>query len=159
MKWLNNVSVRAKLLIISVPLAVALIISVVFMGAELSSTESQMTAVYYDTLYQVNSNLLNADRDFYQSIEAAMEYYDFANGFTSAPPEFAASLMPGQLADYQENKQQVYDRVTAAEEIASKYTDLFLMLPYVLTLLLLVFFSKKNHPPNAAGEPWDKSKR
>ena len=51
MKWLNNVSVRAKLLIISVPLAVALIISVVFMGTELSSTESQMTAVYYDTLY------------------------------------------------------------------------------------------------------------
>ena len=27
------------------------------------------------------------------------------------------------------------------------------------TLLLLVFFSKKNHPPKAAGEPWDKSKR
>jgi simple sugar transport system permease protein len=39
------------------------------------------------------------------------------------------------------------------------YTDLFLMLPYVLTLLLLVFFSRKNHPPKAAGEPWDKSKR
>ena len=25
--------------------------------------------------------------------------------------------------------------------------------------LLLVFFSKKNHPPKAAGEPWDTSKR
>jgi len=43
--------------------------------------------------------------------------------------------------------------------LPSNYTDLFLMLPYVLTLLLLVFFSKKNRPPKAAGEPWDKSKR
>ena len=46
-----------------------------------------------------------------------------------------------------------------AAGLPSNYTDLFLMLPYVLTLLLLVFFSKKNHPPKAAGEPWDKSKR
>lgn len=46
-----------------------------------------------------------------------------------------------------------------AAQLPSIYTDLFLMLPYVLTLLLLVFFSKKNHPPKAAGEPWDKSKR
>ena len=46
-----------------------------------------------------------------------------------------------------------------AAQLPSKYTDLFLLLPYVLTLLLLVFFSKKNRPPKAAGEPWDKSKR
>ena len=46
-----------------------------------------------------------------------------------------------------------------AVKLPSNYTDLFLMLPYVLTLLLLVFFSRKNHPPKAAGEPWDKSKR
>ena len=46
-----------------------------------------------------------------------------------------------------------------ASKLPSNYTDLFLMLPYVLTLLLLVFFSKKNHPPKAVGEPWDKSKR
>ena len=46
-----------------------------------------------------------------------------------------------------------------AAGLPSNYTDLFLMLPYVLTLLLLVFFSKKNRPPKAAGEPWDKSKR
>jgi len=43
--------------------------------------------------------------------------------------------------------------------LPSNYSDLFLMLPYVLTMLLLIFFSKKNHPPKAAGEPWDKGKR
>ena len=46
-----------------------------------------------------------------------------------------------------------------AAKLPSNYTDLFLLLPYVLTLLLLIFFSRKNHPPKAAGEPWDKSKR
>ena len=46
-----------------------------------------------------------------------------------------------------------------AAGLPSNYTDLFQILPYMLTLLLLVFFSKKNHPPKAAGEPWDKSKR
>ncbi|MBQ9064720.1 MAG: ABC transporter permease [Blautia sp.] len=44
-------------------------------------------------------------------------------------------------------------------ELPSNYSDLFLMLPYVLTMFLLIFFSKKNHPPKAAGEVWDKGKR
>jgi simple sugar transport system permease protein len=39
------------------------------------------------------------------------------------------------------------------------YTDLLLVLPYVLTLLLLIFFSKHNHPPRALGEFFDKGKR
>ena len=43
--------------------------------------------------------------------------------------------------------------------LPSSYSDLFLMLPYVLTMILLIFFSKKNHPPKAAGEVWDKGKR
>ena len=46
-----------------------------------------------------------------------------------------------------------------AAKLPSNYMDLFLMLPYILTLLLLVFFSKKNHPPKAAGEVYDKGKR
>jgi general nucleoside transport system permease protein len=43
--------------------------------------------------------------------------------------------------------------------MSSNYSDLMLVLPYVLTLLLLVFFSKHNHPPKAAGEPFDRGKR
>jgi simple sugar transport system permease protein len=41
----------------------------------------------------------------------------------------------------------------------SNYSDLLMVLPYVLTLLLLVFFSKHNHPPRALGEFFDKGKR
>jgi ABC-type uncharacterized transport system permease subunit len=43
--------------------------------------------------------------------------------------------------------------------LSSHYSDLFMMIPYILTLLLLAFFSKKNHPPAAIGEPFDQEKR
>lgn len=43
--------------------------------------------------------------------------------------------------------------------LPSSYTDLFMVLPYVLTLLLLIFFSKSNRAPKALGEIYDKSKR
>lgn len=43
--------------------------------------------------------------------------------------------------------------------LSSNYSDLFLILPYVLTLLLLVFFSKHTRSPRAAGEIFDKGKR
>jgi simple sugar transport system permease protein len=43
--------------------------------------------------------------------------------------------------------------------LPGNYTDLLLVLPYVLTLLLLVFFSRHNHPPRALGESFDKGKR
>lgn len=35
--------------------------------------------------------------------------------------------------------------------LVSSYSDLIMILPYVLTLLLLVFFSKHNHSPRAVG--------
>ncbi len=41
----------------------------------------------------------------------------------------------------------------------STYSDLIMILPYVLTLLLLVFFSKNNRAPRALGEIYDKGKR
>ena len=125
MKFLDNVSVRGKLLLISIPLSLALIVSVVFMAIEINSTQKKVSNVYYDTLYTVNSNLVNADRDFYQSMKGAMQYYDFANGFTAAPPDFAASQLPGAFDDYDSNKQQVYDNVNAAIEAAKTNNDLF----------------------------------
>jgi simple sugar transport system permease protein len=44
-------------------------------------------------------------------------------------------------------------------EMPSSYQDLVMILPYVLTLLLLIFFSKQNGAPKALGEIYDKEKR
>jgi simple sugar transport system permease protein len=44
-------------------------------------------------------------------------------------------------------------------KLPSSYSDLIMILPYVLTLLLLVFFSGSNRAPRALGEIYDKGKR
>ncbi|WP_097013878.1 ABC transporter permease [Anaerocolumna aminovalerica] len=44
-------------------------------------------------------------------------------------------------------------------ELPSTFSDLIMILPYVLTLLLLIFFSKSNRSPRALGEIYDKGKR
>lgn len=44
-------------------------------------------------------------------------------------------------------------------ELPSTFSDLIMILPYVLTLLLLIFFSKSNRAPRALGEIYDKGKR
>ena len=50
-------------------------------------------------------------------------------------------------------------QLVLAAELPSSYSDLIMILPYVLTLLLLVFFSKNNNAPRALGEIYDKGKR
>ncbi len=44
-------------------------------------------------------------------------------------------------------------------KMPSTFSDLIMIFPYVLTLLLLIFFSKTNRPPRALGEIYDKGKR
>ncbi|MDO5717575.1 MAG: ABC transporter permease [Tissierellia bacterium] len=41
----------------------------------------------------------------------------------------------------------------------STFSDIIMILPYILTLILLIFFSKNNRPPRALGEIYDKGKR
>ncbi|HEY8362794.1 MAG TPA: ABC transporter permease [Tissierellaceae bacterium] len=44
-------------------------------------------------------------------------------------------------------------------KMPSTFSDLIMILPYVVTLLLLIFFSKTNRAPRALGEIYDKGKR
>lgn len=44
-------------------------------------------------------------------------------------------------------------------QMPSSYSDLVMTLPYVVTMLLLIFFSKYNRAPRALGEIYDKGKR
>ena len=43
--------------------------------------------------------------------------------------------------------------------LASAFSDIIMILPYVLTLFLLMFFSSSNRAPRALGEIYDKGKR
>ncbi len=50
-------------------------------------------------------------------------------------------------------------RLVQVLQMPSSYQDLVMILPYALTLLLLVFFSKHNGAPKALGEIYDKGAR
>ncbi len=120
MKWLNNISVRAKLLIISVPLAIALLVSVIVMASEMKQVEKQVTEIYYDVLYTASSALLNGDRDFYQSLLGATGYRELRN-----MEGIDKSIVDGYLNDYYDNSAQVLERVDTAVEAASRDEKLF----------------------------------
>ena len=113
MNALKNIKMRWKLFALSIPLIIAIIVSVIMTGIKITKTEEDITGVYYDMLYQVNSSLLNADRDLYQTLNGATFYYDFHN--TTSMFE---SMTPSALRDYHENKQQVLDNVENAAAIA-----------------------------------------
>ncbi|MBR1470395.1 MAG: hypothetical protein IJ600_01980 [Lachnospiraceae bacterium] len=120
MKFLNDISVRVKLMLITIPLAIALIVSIVFMAIEINSTEDEVSTIYYDILYSANSSLINADRDFYQSLLAAHNYY--AALMTGGADE---ATMAGYKEDYESNAQQVLDNMHTALEAAKKNEGLF----------------------------------
>lgn len=50
-------------------------------------------------------------------------------------------------------------RLAQVLEWNSAFSDLMMILPYLVTLLLLIFFSKANRAPRALGEIYDKGKR
>lgn len=67
-------------------------------------------------------------------------------------PTFAACLIFGFA------RSGAYELVKWLK-LSSNFSDLAMTLPYILTLLLLIFFSKNNRAPRALGEIYDKSKR
>lgn len=114
MKWINNLSVRVKLLILTIPLSIALVVACFVMGIEMNSVEDEVSTIYYDTLYKVSNNLISADRDFYQARLDAVELADPSN------PNFDAVSK-----DFEENMQQTHDEVIEATTIASGNDSLY----------------------------------
>ena len=114
MNTIKNLDMKWKLFLMTIPLAIAIIVSVLFAGYKINTTEQEMTNVYFTTLYTVNSELVNADRDFYQATSAAAKYHEFSSGFIYLPDEIVSS----SLEDFNENRQQVLDRVNDAVAIA-----------------------------------------
>ena len=114
MKALKNVKMKWKLFALCAPLIAVIIISVVMTGIKVSRTEKEVTAVYYDMLYTVNSNLLSADRDIYQTLNGATFYYDFHK-----LGSMYSGMTDEALSEYYEKKQSALDSVDEAARIAA----------------------------------------
>ncbi len=115
----RGLSIRFVLMALIIPLIAALVFSIAFFSSEMKKIEREDQELYIDQLYTVGTILLNADRDFYQSIFGATQYYMFYN------TKIDAEKLAGFLQDYKDNKQQTLDRVAQAQEIAQKNPDLY----------------------------------
>ena len=117
---IKNLSVKLKLLFLTLPLILCLIASGIFAATQIKATSDNVTGVYYDKLYSVNSLVLNADRDFYQALLGATQHYEMMNGYTSETADLAE-----KLDDYNGNYDQVVERIGEAMEIAKMDKKLY----------------------------------
>ncbi|MCR5654592.1 MAG: methyl-accepting chemotaxis protein [Lachnospiraceae bacterium] len=110
-----KLSMRQALSCFIVPMVAVLVIVAMFFAYRMDRQGTEDKELYYDTLYQINTTLINADRDFYQAMLAAEEIKAGSSG------EDTATL----LGDYEDNKQQTIDGVKKAIEIAKANEDLW----------------------------------
>lgn len=104
-------SMAVVLLSTTIPLVVALIVSIVFSSTKMNTIMMQDEHVYYDMLYTISTDLINADRDLYQSMLAGTQYQAYHDYIT---PEQQA----GYVDDYNSNAKQALDGVNAAAALA-----------------------------------------
>ncbi len=117
-KPLIQASMAAVLLLITIPLVIALTASIINSAIQMKSVEETSEKIYYDTLYNISSELLNADRDLYQAMLAATQHQAYRE---YAPKE----VMDAFAGEFNENYQQVVDRVNQATSQAKEYDNLY----------------------------------
>ena len=121
----KKLSIVVSLIIAGVVLVCMIVSSIVYFGKQLQRVTKDDEELYFDHLYSISEKLINADRDFYQSMIAAIQYHDVAMSPMDIPPEMLQELLDQYYADYEDNKQQVLDRVNQSNDIAKKESNLY----------------------------------
>ncbi len=117
---MKNLPIRLKLVLATVPSLFILIACVAFFSFELNNINKQAEDTYYTKLYTINTTLINADRDFYQSLKGATSFFESSwNAKKGYAPR--DSHLDEYVSEYEENAQQVADR--AAEVFAIAQTE------------------------------------
>ncbi|MCR4755342.1 MAG: methyl-accepting chemotaxis protein [Lachnospiraceae bacterium] len=120
-----NLSFMIALQMLVLPVVICLALSIVMMGKEMNTTYNDASGLYYDTLYQVNNKLVNADRDFYQAMNAAQQYLSITQSDGNLPPDIMEGLLAVRVQDYDDNLAQVLERVNASNDIAKSDNHLY----------------------------------
>ena len=107
---LKNLKITTKFLAAGILLLIVIAALLVCMDLMCESVSSSLETALSDELYGASSNLINADRDFYQALVADMQ---MQNGNVDAS------------GDYEENYQQAKDRVSAAADCVSGNSQLY----------------------------------
>ena len=107
------------------PVVVCLVICIILLGKRMNSTYNDAESLYYDTLYQANSKLVNADRDLYQAMTSALQYMSIGQSNGELPPDVVEELYAQKVEDYNENLAQTLERVNGAKQIAMQNETLY----------------------------------
>ncbi len=114
---MKKLSLGMKLVLMVVPLGIISLIGLIVLAVSMHNVVATSESVYYDQLYTVSSEALNADRDFYQAYTAELCMLAYAGYVDDA-------TMQGYLDDYDENAVQALDRVMKIEGILENYPEL-----------------------------------
>lgn len=125
MQGKKKISIVLALSIASMILAVMIFVSVGYFGSQLQVVTKEDEELYFDHLYSISEKLINADRDFYQSMMGAMQYKTIMSAPADVPPEMIKELTDQYWDDFVTNKDQVLERVNEAHSIASKEASLY----------------------------------
>ena len=79
-----KLSMMATLIILTLPLVIALVVSIVFFSSELRSMEARDQELYLDKLYDINAGILSMDRDLYQAMLSIVTFHDEGAGLDTA---------------------------------------------------------------------------
>ena len=119
------ISVNAMVLGMVILYTAMLILCIAFFASEIRSTSKDDEVLYFDHLYEITSTLINADRDFYQSMQAGILYHDLQGDPSDVPPDQLQGFMDGYYADYKDNLDQTLERVKESAAIASAEESLY----------------------------------
>ena len=115
---MKNLRIRAKLLAMSLPLEILVIVILAVAIVLVTNATSRSKSLFYDQLYQANSTLISADRDFYQAYLSMMKVVAL-RGIATDDDNVS------RIADYDENIEQTKERVETVDAIAMEYPDLY----------------------------------
>ncbi|MBD5445306.1 MAG: methyl-accepting chemotaxis protein [Lachnospiraceae bacterium] len=115
---MKNLRIRAKLLAMVLPLAILVVVLLVVATGLTTNVSSRSKSLFYDQLYQANSTLISADRDFYQAYLSMMKLIASRDNATE-------DMKAARIADYDENIEQTKERVGDVDAIVKGYPDLY----------------------------------
>ena len=147
-----KISIVLTLIITGVVLVGMVAASVAYFGMQLQSATKEDEEIYFDHLYSISEKLINADRDFYQSMMGAIQYKNVSEMPADIPADQIQMFLDQYYDDYQSNKEQVIERVNQSHEIASQEASL-----YTGTVLDTKNFDQLYQDFMANYDTWEKS--
>lgn len=114
---IKNRKLLVKLILMVGPMIAIMIAGVIYLGLQQVKIYKDTEKIYFETLYQIQNQLLNGDRDFYQAsaVETQIYYQGNINNDTRKK----------LLNEYNENKEQVSAHIEAAIAIAKDDQNLY----------------------------------